>query len=147
MLAKYMKNKKFNDWITNECLIGKLMDTPKFYSLVLEDFRRYEILIFDGQIFSYKFFNIVLSNNYPFTFVRYQSKPKKVHHIEERQRITECLIKNHILVEEFTDHLYYKNAKPHKSVKRGRNYDQFLSKFYELDFNSEISILDIIADE
>lgn len=147
MLSKYIKNKKFSDWLNQQLFMTKLIGDPVYYSLILEDHRRYEVLLFDGQIFSYKFFNIIYSNAYKYTFSRhYIEKPKKVNHLIERNNIVECLIKNNILINELTEHVYYKNAKPYESLRQGPEYDSFSIKFNRLDFNNEISILDILNE-
>jgi len=144
MLDKYLKYKEFNDWVLHNKLMTKLINTPIFCTLILEDNRRYEILFFDGEVFSYKFFIFSLEIYNISRFYYRNSQIKNKSKLEEHDKIVQCLIRKNIIKEVITPHPYHKNSKPKIITDIGNSYHDFITTLTNLDFSNVYELLPII---
>lgn len=149
MLDKYLKIKSFNAWFDHQRFMTKLTNTPEFYSIWLPDYRKYEVLFFDGSVFNYKFFNKIYYEKGGYLYFSFHAEKfiKKNKNKEEIDKIIEVLVNHNVLEQQVIPHLFYKNAKPDHSIVKGSEYDSFGLKLRELNFDNSVEILDFIDNE
>lgn len=144
MLDKYLKFKEFKDWVMHNRFITKLLGDTIFFKLILEDNRHYDIIFYDGEVYSYKFFIFCLD-----TFnIGKQYYPamnmKNKYKIEEHEKIIKQFIKNKIIRQEIENHPYHKNAKPRIALRSGENYVSFEELIQNLDVDNIYEIQPVI---
>lgn len=144
ILDKYLKFKEFEDWVMHNLFITKLLGNIIFFKLVLEDNRHYDIIFYDGEVYSYKFFIFCL-HSYSIGKQYYHAiNIKNKCKLEEHEKIIKHLIKNNVIKQDIEYHPYHKNAKPRIKLSQGKNYNNFEELIKNLDFENTYELLPII---